>query len=137
MLNLYQSRVIWCLKYVFQNLILNSWNNQLRVKLDFSVHHSTRKITGVFFHLYSQQFNYTIQKRKDQLGQRNYGSFCFGNLLVNLLFSGLGRAYALLLASRGASVVVNDLGGSRSGEGKSSKAADVVVEEIRSNGMTF
>jgi len=45
---------------------------------------------------------------------------------------GLGREYALLLASRGASVVVNDLGGSRSGEGKSTKAADVVVEEIKS-----
>ena len=43
------------------------------------------------------------------------------------MLSGLGRAYALLLASRGASVVVNDLGGSRSGEGKDSKAADVVV----------
>ena len=43
---------------------------------------------------------------------------------------GLGRCYALLLASRGASVIVNDLGGSRSGEGKSSKAADKVVQEI-------
>ena len=43
---------------------------------------------------------------------------------------GLGRSYALLLASRGASVVVNDLGGSRSGEGKSSAAADKVVQEI-------
>lgn len=29
---------------------------------------------------------------------------------------------------------VNDLGGSRSGEGRNSKAADVVVEEIRSKG---
>jgi len=47
---------------------------------------------------------------------------------------GLGRSYAHLLAARGASVVVNDLGGSRSGEGQSSKAADVVVEEIHKNG---
>lgn len=47
---------------------------------------------------------------------------------------GLGRAYALLLASRGASVVVNDLGGSRSGEGQSSRAADLVVKEIRESG---
>jgi len=31
---------------------------------------------------------------------------------------GLGRVYALQLASRGAKVVVNDLGGSKSGEGK-------------------
>lgn len=29
---------------------------------------------------------------------------------------------------------VNDLGGSRSGEGKSSSAADVVVQEIKSKG---
>ena len=43
---------------------------------------------------------------------------------------GLGRSHALLLASRGAKVVVNDLGGSTSGEGKSSESADLVVEEI-------
>ncbi len=47
---------------------------------------------------------------------------------------GLGRAYALLLASRGASVVVNDLGGSRDGQGSSTRLADRVVEEIRRNG---
>ncbi|PWY75548.1 putative peroxisomal multifunctional beta-oxidation protein [Aspergillus heteromorphus CBS 117.55] len=47
---------------------------------------------------------------------------------------GLGKAYALFFASRGANVVVNDLGGSHAGEGKSSKAADVVVEEIRAAG---
>jgi len=47
---------------------------------------------------------------------------------------GLGREYALLLASRGASVVVNDLGGSTSGEGKSTKAADVVVDQIVKSG---
>ncbi|XP_068975911.1 peroxisomal multifunctional enzyme type 2 [Bombus flavifrons] len=48
--------------------------------------------------------------------------------------AGLGRAYALLFASRGASVVVNDLGGSRHGDGKSTKSADSVVNEIRKNG---
>lgn len=48
--------------------------------------------------------------------------------------AGLGRAYALLFASRGAKVVVNDLGGGRHGDGSSSKAADAVVEEIRRNG---
>ncbi|CAG8692856.1 8255_t:CDS:2, partial [Ambispora leptoticha] len=42
----------------------------------------------------------------------------------------LGRAYALAFASRGANVVVNDLGVSRSGDGSSSNAADKVVEEI-------
>jgi NAD(P)-dependent dehydrogenase (short-subunit alcohol dehydrogenase family) len=49
---------------------------------------------------------------------------------------GLGREYALLLASRGASVVVNDVGGSVTGEGADASAADSVVEEIRSNGGT-
>ncbi|GIY49388.1 hypothetical protein CDAR_600721 [Caerostris darwini] len=47
---------------------------------------------------------------------------------------GLGREYALLLAERGAAVVVNDLGGTRSGEGKSSAAADAVVQEIKAKG---
>lgn len=44
---------------------------------------------------------------------------------------GLGKAYALLLGSRGAKVVVNDLGGSFRGEGNSSRPADAVVEEIK------
>ncbi|XP_024086184.1 peroxisomal multifunctional enzyme type 2-like [Cimex lectularius] len=48
--------------------------------------------------------------------------------------AGLGRAYALLFGSRGASVVVNDLGSTRSGDGSSSKAADAVVEEIKKMG---
>ncbi|KAK6643635.1 hypothetical protein RUM43_005145 [Polyplax serrata] len=48
--------------------------------------------------------------------------------------AGLGRSYALLLASRGAAVVVNDLGGGRHGDGSSSKAADAVVNEIRAAG---
>lgn len=51
--------------------------------------------------------------------------------------AGLGRAYALLFASRGAKVVVNDLGGGRHGDGKSSSAADLVVEEIKRNGESF
>lgn len=49
----------------------------------------------------------------------------------------MGKAYALLFAERGASVVVNDLGGSRSGDGSSSKAADSVVSEIRSKGKSM
>lgn len=48
--------------------------------------------------------------------------------------NGLGRAYALELARRGARVVVNDLGGSGSGTGASQSAADQVVGEIRSHG---
>jgi len=48
--------------------------------------------------------------------------------------NGLGRSHALLLASRGARVVVNDLGGSATGGGKSSAAADRVVAEIQAAG---
>lgn len=44
--------------------------------------------------------------------------------------AGLGRSHALDFARRGAKVVVNDLGGGGHGEGKSSEAADSVVEEI-------
>lgn len=51
-----------------------------------------------------------------------------------LLMLGIGKVYALAFAARGASVVANDLGVSRSGEGTSSKAADVVVQEIVSKG---
>jgi 3-hydroxyacyl-CoA dehydrogenase/3a,7a,12a-trihydroxy-5b-cholest-24-enoyl-CoA hydratase len=47
---------------------------------------------------------------------------------------GLGRSHALLFGSRGARVVVNDLGGSMHGGGKSSAAADKVVGEIREAG---
>jgi NAD(P)-dependent dehydrogenase (short-subunit alcohol dehydrogenase family) len=46
---------------------------------------------------------------------------------------GIGRAYALELARRGAKVVVNDLGGARDGTGHSD-AARQVVEEIRAGG---
>ena len=49
--------------------------------------------------------------------------------------AGLGKAYALELARRGAKVVVNDYGGSRDGAGEGSSApADQVVEEIRAAG---
>ena len=48
--------------------------------------------------------------------------------------AGLGRAYALELAKRGAKVVVNDLGGTRDGTGASSSAADAVVAEIKAAG---
>jgi NAD(P)-dependent dehydrogenase (short-subunit alcohol dehydrogenase family) len=48
---------------------------------------------------------------------------------------GLGRAYALELAKRGARVVVNDLGGGRDGTGHS-EAAAAVVAEIEAAGGT-
>ena len=47
---------------------------------------------------------------------------------------GLGRRHALLLAERGAAVVVNDLGGSVDGTGAAASAADGVVEEIQAKG---
>lgn len=47
---------------------------------------------------------------------------------------GLGRAHALLLASRGAAVVVNDLGGGMHGDGSSAEPADAVVNQIKATG---
>ncbi|MFD1508961.1 SDR family NAD(P)-dependent oxidoreductase [Lacimonas salitolerans] len=47
---------------------------------------------------------------------------------------GLGRAHALGLAARGASVVVNDLGAGTDGSGTSSEAARAVAHEIRQSG---
>jgi NAD(P)-dependent dehydrogenase (short-subunit alcohol dehydrogenase family) len=46
---------------------------------------------------------------------------------------GLGKEHALLLADLGVKIVVNDLGGSVDGSGKSD-AADLVVEEVRAAG---
>ena len=48
--------------------------------------------------------------------------------------NGLGRAHALLLASRGAKVVVNDPGGAVDGKGGGHAAADKVVDEIKKAG---
>ncbi len=51
---------------------------------------------------------------------------------------GIGRAYARLLAARGASVVVNDLGGSIAGVGADAgPAADVVAEIVAAGGVAF
>jgi NAD(P)-dependent dehydrogenase (short-subunit alcohol dehydrogenase family) len=47
---------------------------------------------------------------------------------------GLGREYALLLASRGAKVVVNDNGGALTGAGTDAGPAQQVVAEIRAAG---
>ncbi len=47
---------------------------------------------------------------------------------------GLGKQHALLLASRGAKVVVNDLGADVHGDGGSVSAAQAVVDEIRAAG---
>lgn len=47
---------------------------------------------------------------------------------------GLGRAHAMMLASRGAQIVVNDLGTSVDGRGLPSQAAQTVAAEIRAAG---
>ncbi len=47
---------------------------------------------------------------------------------------GLGRAYALLLASKGAKVVVNDIGGDMRGDGPDAGPAQEVVNEIKAAG---
>jgi NAD(P)-dependent dehydrogenase (short-subunit alcohol dehydrogenase family) len=47
---------------------------------------------------------------------------------------GIGRGEALLLAEEGARIVVNDLGGSPSGEGADASPADEVVAEIKKRG---
>jgi len=47
---------------------------------------------------------------------------------------GLGKQHALLLASRGARVVINDLGGSVSGEGSDKGPAENTAQEIRDLG---
>ena len=49
---------------------------------------------------------------------------------------GIGRAHAMELAKHGASVVVNDLGTSVTGDGADEKAADLTVELIAQRGGT-
>lgn len=48
--------------------------------------------------------------------------------------SGLGRAYAKLLAARGARVVVNDIGVRRQADGSSISSAELTAREIRYQG---
>jgi NAD(P)-dependent dehydrogenase (short-subunit alcohol dehydrogenase family) len=49
---------------------------------------------------------------------------------------GLGRLYAMDLARRGASVLVNDLGGTSQGDGSDASVAGQVVAEIEAEGGT-
>ena len=49
---------------------------------------------------------------------------------------GIGREHALLLASEGAQVVINDLGGATDGEGSDRTAAELVAAEIEERGGT-
>ena len=65
--------------------------------------------------------------RRQGLGRINFDGQV---AIVTGAGAGLGRAYALELAKRGAKVVVNDLGGARDGQGGDTAAADKVVREI-------
>ena len=64
------------------------------------------------------------------------GNVSFENktVVVTGAGNGLGKAYALEFANRGANVVVNDIGGSVNGEGSENTPADIVVKEIIDNG---
>ena len=61
-------------------------------------------------------------------------SFENRTVIVTGAGNGLGKAHALELGSRGARVVVNDLGGAVDGSGSGNTPADEVVNEIIANG---
>ena len=63
-------------------------------------------------------------------------SFEGQTVIVSGAGRGLGRLYALDLARRGASVIVNDVGSAMSGEGADQRIADQVVEQIGRGGGT-
>jgi len=91
--------------------------------------------------LRSPRDSYWVNRPKNNISDRSFNTQEMTRLMFNDRVAivtgaggGLGRTYALLLASRGAKVVVNDLGGSAGGEGNDARAADVVVKEIKSAG---
>lgn len=89
----------------------------------------------------SQRLWFSQSKRQASNVARDKLQFDGQTAIVTGAGRGIGREYALLLASRGANVVVNDPGHSKSGEqsvggggGGESRAADLVVSEIMTNG---
>ena len=61
-----------------------------------------------------------------------HGNFHDKSIIVTGAGHGVGRGYALDMAAAGARVVVNDLGGAPQGGGSDQRAADEVVEIIKS-----
>ena len=80
-----------------------------------------------------------VERRDSQLGGVAWGSRRHGRLegkvaIVTGAGRGIGRGEALALASEGAAVVVNDLGGSTAGEGSDAAPAQQVADEITAAG---
>ena len=91
---------------------------------------------GTFLCVFVRPFSPRVNQGHHDIFSKMAGELRFDGrvVLVTGAGGGLGKEYALAFASRGASVVVNDLGGDAKGGGKNSAAADKVVEEIRSFG---
>lgn len=72
---------------------------------------------------------------KQEMSVKSEGKISFEGRVVVITGAGggLGRHYALDFAKRGAKVVINDLGGTLGGTGQGTKAADLVVQEIKEN----
>lgn len=63
------------------------------------------------------------------------GGLCDGRVVVVTGGArGIGREHSLEFAQQGARVVVNDLGGERTGEGRSSEPAEALAAEIKAMG---
>src|SRR5947209_777701 len=79
-------------------------------------------------------FPYRIEPREGREKEAWMGLLDGKVAIITGAGGGIGRAHALRFAKEGAKVVVNDLGGDRSGGGKGAEMADKVVEEIKAAG---